>query len=52
MQKGTVYGADRSVYKQHFFPLDFFCIFCFQSFVFVKGLAGTFSEMFTFLITL
>lgn len=44
MQKGTVYGADRSVYKQ-IFSLDFFCCFCFEflfNVLFVKGLAGTF----------
>lgn len=45
MQKGTVCGADRSVYKLKFF-LGFlfvflFCIF-FNCFLFVKGLAGIF----------
>lgn len=47
MQKGTVCGADRSVYKQQFFFLDFFWFFFFfipfQCFIFVKGLAGTFA---------
>lgn len=40
MQKGTVCGADRSVYKLNFF-IGFFCIFAlnsFQCFIFVKGL--------------
>lgn len=41
MQKGTVCGADRSVYKLNFF-LGLLLCFCFQCLVFVKGLAGTF----------
>lgn len=45
MQKGTVCGADRSVYKLNFFPwICFVFLFwlSFQCFIFVKGLAGTF----------
>lgn len=40
MQKGTVCGADRSVYKLNFFPLDFCCIlfFNFSLFCICKGL--------------
>lgn len=57
MQKGTVCGADRSVYKLHFFPwisffifvlhfLSMFHIFC------IKAWLENVPEMFTFLTTL
>lgn len=46
MQKGTVCGADHSVYKLFFFfSLDFFLCFCFVSdwtLISIKGLAGLF----------
>lgn len=44
MQKGTVCGADRSVYKPNFFPwISFVFLFLsfFSVFISVKGLAGT-----------
>lgn len=52
MQKGTVCGADRSVYNLYFLGFlfnNFFCfVFLFQCVSFVKGLAGL-SEIFRFL---
>lgn len=46
MQKGTVCGADRSVYKLNFFFLDlflhFFVLYFLSMFHICKGLAGTF----------
>lgn len=48
MQKGTVCGADRSVYKLNIFFLDFFLCFCFVRLFNVsyvsKGLAGIFAS--------
>lgn len=41
MQKGTVCGADRSVYKQNFL-LDFCVVFHFKSLMSATGLAGIF----------
>lgn len=51
MQKGTVCGADRSVYKLNFF-IGFFCIFALNSFDICKrAWLGHLPEMFTFLTT-
>lgn len=42
MQKGTVCGADRSVYKHDFFPpIEFFALNVFSVFVFIHDLVRT-----------